>query len=115
MKAEMSRVSCDLVVFDEGENVCVDHVSMGGHHAVGKAGVDFQRAVLDQFGLSSACFSEAILYGMSWSSSPCITSVGTVIASRSSVWSVAEYALISSYWARAPHHPLTPELQDNSL
>lgn len=38
-------------VSDECKNVCIDDVGMSGHHALGKAGVNFQLAILEQLGL----------------------------------------------------------------
>ena len=43
--------SFDRRPFDECKNVCIDDVGMSRHHAVGKAGVDFQRTMLEQLGL----------------------------------------------------------------
>ncbi|MNT66876.1 hypothetical protein D3C72_2049740 [compost metagenome] len=51
---------------------------------------------------SVPCFSsltdsrEESSMGTIWSSSPCMTRVGTVMAFRSSVWSVSENALMPS-------------------
>jgi hypothetical protein len=36
---------------DESPQVCVDHIGMGGHHAVRVARVDLERGVLDQLRL----------------------------------------------------------------
>ena len=36
---------------DESQEVCIDHISMHGHQAVGIAGVDLERAMLEQLGL----------------------------------------------------------------
>ncbi|MNF11100.1 hypothetical protein D3C80_2122310 [compost metagenome] len=45
---------------------------------------------------SLADFRAESAIGTIWSSSPCRTSVGTVIAFKSSVWSVSENALMPS-------------------
>ena len=66
---------------EEGQQVRVDLVRLGHAHAVRAARIDLERAVLEQLGLKQY----GVLIGTTWSSSPCMMSVGTVIAFRSSV------------------------------
>src|SRR6476620_6007473 len=91
--------------FQEGQEVGVNGIGLGRRHAVRKALVGFQCAILQQL-RRQGC---RIGIRHDRSSSPCITRTGTVIFFRSSVKSVWEKATMPSLCALAsfPTDPAT--------
>jgi hypothetical protein len=77
---------------DEGQEVLVDRVGLGGEHAMREAGVELQRGILQELGLEQG----SPFVGNDLIVVPYITSVGTSILFRSSVRSVSENALMPS-------------------